>query len=61
MVRQIPRKISVKPGQDEVDMVDALLDTGRSFKAVSMTEYIITQEQCDVLTKKKINFKLVPF
>ena len=50
------RKVRVDP-KNEVKMVDALLKTNQSFKAISKTEYYITKRQCSTLTRKNIPYK----
>lgn len=50
------QKVIVDP-KNEAKMVDALLKTNQSFKAVSRTEYYITKKQCSILARKNIPYK----
>ena len=50
------RKVRVDP-KNEAEMIGALLRTGRPFKAVSKTDYYITERQCNTLSKNKIPYQ----
>lgn len=50
------RKVSVDP-KNEAKMIAVLLKTREQFKAVSKTEYYITQKQCTTLSKNKIPYQ----
>jgi hypothetical protein len=49
------RKVRVDPNI-EVKMIGALRKSGQPFRAVSRTEYYISQKQCDLLSKLNIPY-----
>lgn len=49
------RKVRVDP-KIEVKMIGALRKSGQQFRAVSRTEYYISQKQCDLLSKLNIQY-----
>ena len=49
-------RISVKE-EHEVDMVGFLMDSGHKFSAISETDYLISNAQCEILTENGIPYK----
>ena len=49
------RQVRVRK-KDEVRMVGVLMRSGQRFSAVSETDYLISNKQCDQLTKMRVPY-----
>lgn len=52
-------RIRVTDLQNEIRMVSELRKIGQPFKAVSKTDYIVSDKQCNVLKTKKISYEIL--
>jgi hypothetical protein len=52
-------RIRVANLQNEIKMVSELRRIGQPFKAVSKTDYIVSDKQCKVLKSKKIPYEIL--
>ncbi len=50
------RRIRVDP-KNEVSMVGVLMESGKHFSAISKTDYLISNEQCNQLTENNIPYQ----